>query len=501
MNLSFKTYNSQKKLALLALVILAILLYQPVFGHLGTLPIRQWDEARLAQSALEMLNNGFSIIVNYGGEPDMWSTKPPLMIWAQSLSMSVFGPRELGLRFPSAMAALFTCILLILFSRKKFGSIWGGLIASLVLITTWGYIDEHGSRTGDYDALLTFFTTGYILSFYLFIKDGTTKYLYGFFIAFALGGLTKGVSAFLFLPALLFFSIYERKLLGLLKNKHFYFGLCIPLVIIGGYYLGREALNPGYLFAVWQNELGGRYLTALDMHDHELFWYLKKIFSSRFEYWFPFLLVALVFNRFLSNYKVKELNFYLSICALFYFLIISTAKTKLHWYDIPLYPLFAMTIGAFLFNLGKWFMAHPELGSSKRKLGLSIILFIIILLKPYHDIFAKTYHATEVEEDINFYKIGQYLQDCLDQKIDPGNKTIVHQGVYAAHIAYYTGLLNAGGKDVKLELNNLEKFGTGDTIILYQEGAKGYYWHNFDFEVIESYGNVETWVLKEPKLD
>ncbi len=55
-NLNYK--NSQKYL------ILAILVYMPIFGHLDTLPIRIWDESRLAINAFEMYKNGDFIVTH-----------------------------------------------------------------------------------------------------------------------------------------------------------------------------------------------------------------------------------------------------------------------------------------------------------------------------------------------------------------------------------------------------------------------------------------------------
>jgi len=95
-------------------VLLLLLISIPIFQHLGSQAIRLFDEARLANNAYEMYHSGFSLVTTYSGEPDMWNTKPPLLIWLQVLSMKVAGINETGLRLPSAFAAFFTCILLLL---------------------------------------------------------------------------------------------------------------------------------------------------------------------------------------------------------------------------------------------------------------------------------------------------------------------------------------------------------------------------------------------------
>jgi len=69
----------------LKIILFLSLVYFPIFLHLDILPLRMWDEARYAINAYEMNQNGNFIVTHYQGQPDMWNTKPPLMIWFQAL--------------------------------------------------------------------------------------------------------------------------------------------------------------------------------------------------------------------------------------------------------------------------------------------------------------------------------------------------------------------------------------------------------------------------------
>ena len=138
------------------------------------------------------------------------------------------------------------------------------MIACMVLVTANGYIHIHASRTGDYDALLALFTTLFSLSIFLYVEKRSVKYLHVFFAALTLAVLTKGVQGLLFLPAIGLYIILNKQLRELLTNKWFYIDLGIFLLVAGGYYLLREQYNPGYLQMVWENQLGGRYLDALE---------------------------------------------------------------------------------------------------------------------------------------------------------------------------------------------------------------------------------------------
>lgn len=94
----------------LALLLIGI----PLFQYLDYLPVRVWDESRTAVNAYEMYQHGNYLVPTYNEEPDMWNTKPPLMVWLQVFSMKLLGTNEFSLRLPSAFAALVTCILLLI---------------------------------------------------------------------------------------------------------------------------------------------------------------------------------------------------------------------------------------------------------------------------------------------------------------------------------------------------------------------------------------------------
>jgi 4-amino-4-deoxy-L-arabinose transferase-like glycosyltransferase len=261
-------------------LLLFFLLSVPIFAQLGTFPIRVWDEARLAVNAYEMYHNGSYLIPTFEGEPDMWNSKPPLMIWFQVVSMKIFGINEFAVRFPSALAAILTCITLLFFSLKYLKNFWFGFCCILVLATSQGYVYFHSIRTGDYDALLTFFTTLGYLSFFAFTETFKKKYIYIFFLSLALCVLTKSITGLIFLPALLIYISIRKQWLLVLKNKHFYFALLGFLFITVGYYVIREIQNPGYFYSVRMNELGGRFLSTIEGHKYPFDFYFTNLMDD-----------------------------------------------------------------------------------------------------------------------------------------------------------------------------------------------------------------------------
>ncbi|MBP6641613.1 MAG: glycosyltransferase family 39 protein, partial [Flavobacteriales bacterium] len=121
------------------------------------MPLRLWDEIRLAWNAYEMMHNGEPFVTYFQGAPDMWNTKPPLLIWIEALSFSVLGPSEFSFRLPSVIAAFLTCYFLFRTTSNNMAAPWMGFIAVLLLVTTDGYLTIHAARSGNYEALLVLF--------------------------------------------------------------------------------------------------------------------------------------------------------------------------------------------------------------------------------------------------------------------------------------------------------------------------------------------------------
>src|SRR5689334_10249299 len=92
----------------------AILILSAAFLFIdrSVMPIQLWDESRNIVNALEMRESGSWLVTTYGGAPDLWNTKPPLLIWLMAASVGVFGLSEWALRLPSMIAALGTLAIL-----------------------------------------------------------------------------------------------------------------------------------------------------------------------------------------------------------------------------------------------------------------------------------------------------------------------------------------------------------------------------------------------------
>jgi 4-amino-4-deoxy-L-arabinose transferase-like glycosyltransferase len=207
-----KSYHPYLQYSLLVLVLTFTGFLQ--FFHLGQPAIVQWDESRLAVNAAEMYQSGNYLVSTYENEPDLYNTKPPLMIWLQVASIHAFGLNEFAIRFPSALAG-FLCILMcgyIVFRHGK--NIYTACFAILLLACSKGFIQLHGSLTGDYDSMLALFLLSGFYHFYTgFISQGKKSSRIYFLLFLSLAVMCKSAAALIAFPVFIISLLLQRDFL------------------------------------------------------------------------------------------------------------------------------------------------------------------------------------------------------------------------------------------------------------------------------------------------
>ncbi len=459
-----------------------------------SLPIRLYDESRLATNAYEMNKDGDYIVTHYDGQPDMWNTKPPLMIWLQVVSIKIFGDGELAVRLPSAIAAFLTCMLILFFSIRYLKDFWFGFIAVIVLITSIGYMNVHAARTGDYDVLLTLFTTLYSLCFFIYIEKGKRKYLYYTIIAITLAVLTKGIAGLLLIPVLFGYTIARKKTLEVLRSKEFYFGIAIFFFFVSGYYLLREYYNTGYLKAVWSNEITERYFAVNENHNEGFWFYYRMLVNHHLIYWYLFVPCGALVGFFHKNGLYRRLAWYLTALIIFFFLIISMGQTQLEWYTVPLYPFLAIIVAMFI-HLIFSFIKESEIFSNILKFNtLPYILLFILCINPYVEITNRTFSPKVFSWEEDLYRIDYYMKDAIKGKYDLNGYTLL-QNDYGANNLYYINILRDKGVDIRFTYQ-WEILNPNDKVIAHQQEVKDYITKNYSVEVINSYYNIFFYKIK-----
>lgn len=409
--------------------------YFSIFLALGSETIMLWDEGTYAVNAYEMYLNGNYLVKYYDGVPEMFATNPPLVCWLQTLCFKIIGPGEVAVRLPSAFAAVGVILLIIRYTLKEKLGIEVAVYAVLILITSQGYISYHVTRTGDLDSVLIFFITGSVIYFYKFIEyeDQKLKYLVVFCVFVLLGYFAKGIACMLVMPAFLIYTIIKRKLLYVLKTKQIYYFIILILASIVLYYYFRELKTPGYVSFMLKSEFG-RWVTEGKEHVHPFNFYFLEMFEKDFKYFLFFVPAFILLYFFLPKdniYRQKSTIWLIS--AVVFLLVISVSKTKLPWYEAPVYPMLSVFIALgfkALFN----YVSYPGI----TKYVTYVVFVLAMFTAPYITIIRDNL-TTDIDwHDIRF---GTALKNYNHKKNVPKKLEMLVTG-YNGHALFYKMLYN-----------------------------------------------------------
>ena len=450
-----------------AVVALYVLFLQ--FYKLGELPIVQWDESRLAVNAAEMSQSNNFLVSTFENKADLYNTKPPLLVWIQTLCIKVFGLTEWSVRLPSALAALacFFAVFYLVFSISK--NIYFGLLATILLATSGGFIQLHGSMTGDYDTLLTAFVLAALMYFRSFIVDQNDKALIGFTIFQSLALLCKSAAGIIPIPVYLIVCFAYKDYSRL---KPLLMALLISVMPFISYIFIREMAEGGYLQAIWNNDFHGRFSKALEGHTSEWYYYIVNLFDYRFHYWIWLLPVILLICPFIKD---KNLRFF-SLSFLGYLFFLSMASTRIHWYDMPLLPLVAILLSYGLFVLYSK-IKQPVL---KIILTLGILGALVIPIKDKFDFIA---YRKGLILDPGHYELSHRMKAH-----DKTHKAKYIANWYDAEFFFYTR------QHPEISRGQFRQLNTGDTVMmgnLYKDSLP----LRYEYHLIDKTENAQTVVI------
>ena len=117
----------------------ALLFFGCVLFHVAgtwSLPLIDRDEPRFAEASREMIQRGDYVVPYFNNHLRL--DKPPLTYWAQTVSYRIFGQNDFAARFPSAVAAALTALVIFSWGRRIAGEKlgwWAAIIFTLSLQT------------------------------------------------------------------------------------------------------------------------------------------------------------------------------------------------------------------------------------------------------------------------------------------------------------------------------------------------------------------------------
>jgi 4-amino-4-deoxy-L-arabinose transferase-like glycosyltransferase len=369
-------------------LLLLLLTLFSVFTDLGGLTLRQWDEARQAVSAFEMNQSGNWVVATFGFQPDLWNTKPPLLVWLQAGLIRLIGPTEWAIRLPSAVAALAIVMLIFGFMAKYLRRPLGGFLAGSVMLSALGFLGEHHAHTGDYDALLNLGEVSMGLSLLLVLETGRSRWWVGVGLGLIVATLTKGVAALLPLPGLALYILAQRRGRRLLLTPGFWLVAVSWAAVAVGWYTLREHASPGYWAAVNLNELGGRFGTPLESNAGPWYFYLRMMAESKFLPWIYLLPVVIPFALRHPDARARRVAWFAFSWAVGLLVVVSASQTKVAWYYVPAYPWLAVLAGLGAPRLATWLLARVSHRGARAALAFLLLMFLVLppLITSLHEL-------------------------------------------------------------------------------------------------------------------
>jgi 4-amino-4-deoxy-L-arabinose transferase-like glycosyltransferase len=200
------TFQTVVKSKAAVFVLISFLLCILLFQGLGSPSIYILDEARNAQCAKEMEQNGTFIIPTFNGK--LRTDKPPLHYFFMIAAYKMMGVSSFSARFFSAIFGLLTIGIIALFANKYIGQ-QTAVLTAIILSCSAQFIFEF--RLAVPDPYFIFFTVAGMLSGFIWMKDNRVSFLYLSAILNGFGVLAKGPVAIL-LPAIAFliFTFYKK---------------------------------------------------------------------------------------------------------------------------------------------------------------------------------------------------------------------------------------------------------------------------------------------------
>jgi 4-amino-4-deoxy-L-arabinose transferase-like glycosyltransferase len=349
----------------------AILFFACVLFHIfGTwsLPLIDRDEPRFAEASREMIERDNYIVPYFNNQLRL--DKPPLTYWAQVASYHLFGQNDFAARFPSAIAASLTALIIFAWGRRIGGERVGWWAAIIFTLSLQTFVHAKAAVA---DMWLVLFVTlaswaGYELFQRPTLKQGAavsrppwaiwkSPFLV-FYLALGLGFLAKGPIAWTPLLTVAVLIIYGRKW-ELLGHFKFVRGFLLMLVVVALWGIPALIQTRGEFFTVGiGRHVVGRSLMTMEGHGASslgmyallLPFYFVTVFISFFPWSIklPWLVRNLWRNRQAAvdapGYSETPLDVYLLSGIAVVFVIFTLASTKLPHYTLPAFPLLALLL-------------------------------------------------------------------------------------------------------------------------------------------------------------
>ena len=350
-----------------------------LFHIAGTwsLPLIDRDEPRFAEASREMIERGDYIVPYFNNQLRL--DKPPLTYWAQTVSYRVFGENDFAARFPSAIAAAFTALVIFAWGMRLDGEKLGWWAAIIFTLSLQTFVHAKAAVADMW--LVLFVTLAHWAGYELIqlptlnvqrstpnteeinqtsnIKHQTSLYWwFTFYVALALGFLAKGPIAWMPLLTVGTTIIFARDA-QLARRFKFIYGIPLTLTLVALWGIPALIQTRGEFFTVGIGRhvirrsfatMEGHGANSPGMYLLLLPFYFVTVFVSFFPWSIklPWLARRLWRERKTGiadpGYSWNLIDKYLVIGIAIIFIIFTLIKTKLPHYTLPAFPLLALLL-------------------------------------------------------------------------------------------------------------------------------------------------------------
>jgi 4-amino-4-deoxy-L-arabinose transferase-like glycosyltransferase len=342
------------------------LFFGSVLFHLAgtwSLPLIDRDEPRFAEASREMIQRADYVVPYFNNQLRL--DKPPLTYWAQVASYRIFGESDFSARFPSAIAAALTALVILAWGRRIGTSGLGWWAAIIFTLSLQTFLHAKAAVA---DMWLVLFVTLAHWAGYELLQRPTanSKEVYqtslscwlAFYLSLAFGFLAKGPIAWLPLLTVGVTIILARDW-QLARHFKFLRGILLMLVVVALWGIPALLQTHGEFFAIGIGRhvvrrslatMEGHGANSLRMYLLLLPFYFVTVFVSFFPWSIklPWLIHRLWLNKKAGigapGYSGKLIDKYFLTGIGIIFVIFTLVSTKLPHYTLPAFPLLALLL-------------------------------------------------------------------------------------------------------------------------------------------------------------
>jgi len=336
------------------------------------LPLIDRDEPRFAEASREMIQRADYVVPYFNNQVRL--DKPPLAYWAQVASYRIFGENDFSARFPSAIAAALTALVIVAWGYRIGAAPVGWWAAIIFTLSLQTFVHAKAAVADMW--LVLFMTLAHWAGYELICRRQTSnsdksradaprptsniqrRWWWIFYLSLALGFLAKGPIAWI--PLLTIgAAIIRTRDWQVGRNFKFLRGILLMLAVVALWGIPALIQTHGEFFAIGiGRHVIGRSLATMEGHGASSFgvyllllpFYFVTVFVSFFPWSIklPWLIRQLWRQKKTgiadSTYSGNEIDNYLPTGVAIIFVIFTLVSTKLPHYTLPAFPLLALLL-------------------------------------------------------------------------------------------------------------------------------------------------------------